>query len=95
MVTRPVRIGPAVAKAIRAAQLGDWDAAAVALAKHYAALVDDGDQAAGLRLLRVLDSLGLTPASRTARTARGEAPSGPVVHSKLDELRARRARRSG
>lgn len=88
--------------ALAAVQLKPGDAAAVALARAYAAELDvktcpecdrGGDLAkVGPLLLAVLTALGMTPAARKAVTGKGgtDASSGP---SPMDELRQRRANR--
>ncbi len=81
---------PAVDQAIAALRLEDADVAAVRLARGYADTIDQArDPAWGYRwlgpeLLRVLEQLGATPATRKpAEPPRGE--------SQLDRLRAARA----
>jgi hypothetical protein len=68
------------------------DAATVALARRYAALIDDeGDLVkVGPALLAALVQLGMTPKARSAVTGGGAPDAG---RTKLDELRARRAAR--
>ncbi len=76
------------------------DAAAVKLAKHYARLIDEASDAKqaniarwlGPELLKVLESLGATPAARSALKPRGSKTSERA--SKLDQLREARARRA-
>jgi hypothetical protein len=88
-------ISPALAKALDDAPLLPRDAAAVAVVRRYAALIDGGDDEAlnaiGPKLMRALESLGMTPAGRGAKGGAGV----PATASKLDELRARRDRRTG
>jgi len=90
-------IGPAVAETINALQLAPEDAAAVQLARRYAAILDDafalddevrtwGDL--GPKLLSVLESLGATPKARAAALKGGASR----VESRLAAIReARRA----
>ena len=67
--------------------LGPGDAAAIMLARRYAALIDDGDLAVtdrvGPKLFAVLESLGATPAARAKMTG-GAKPDG---RSRLTALR--------
>lgn len=88
-------ISQALASAVQAAQLKPQDAAAVALCESYAALLDaDGETLPDLgpKLLRALESLGLTPAGRGAKG--GDSP-GARIAAQLDEFTARRARKHG
>lgn len=92
---RPPSMTRALATALRSAQLDDQDAAAVALAKAYAARIDSDPEAlvkVGHLVLPVLTALGLTPAARKAVAPKGATASG--TPSRLDELRARRASRA-
>lgn len=91
---RPVDdlIAPDVAETLKKlTALSAEDAAAVKLARRYAAAIDGAaDQDAALamfgpKLLAVLEQLGATPKSRSAR--KGGAPSGT---GKLAALRAAR-----
>lgn len=75
------------------------DAAAIALAKRYAAaldaLPDDVEEldSLGPKYLKVLESLGMTPAGRNARGGAANGPAVPAARP-IDELRARRAQRA-
>lgn len=87
----------AVAAALRDAPLLPQDAAGKALVRRYAAAIDAADDLEvlsdlGPKLLAALSALGLTPAGRGVK---GGAQGGGRVASKLDELRARRERRTG
>ena len=97
-----------LADAVRAglAELGDLDPrdqACAALAVQYAEHIDDpqdwGDvqrdplAELGPKLLAALTALGMTPAARKGITATASAAEKP--QSKLDELRAARAKRAG
>lgn len=90
-------LAPAVQEAINALKLAPEDAGAVQLAHSYAKAIDEAGEKAdmldrlGPKLLACLESLGATP---RARATRGGGASAPVA-SKLDELRARRAKRAG
>lgn len=85
---------PAVKETIAALDLPDKDTAAVRLALRYAALIDDHrDPAWALRwigpeLLRILESLGATPA------ARNSMKDTPAVHAGVNRLQVMRAARS-
>ncbi|HEX5120354.1 MAG TPA: hypothetical protein VFW65_34665 [Pseudonocardiaceae bacterium] len=83
----------AVTSAARQANLGGRDRAALALAKRYAADLDNGGDLdkLGPRLLAVLDALVLTPKALAAITkgVTGDKPTADPV----DELRSRRAAR--
>lgn len=95
-------IAPAVAETIAALDLRPEDAAAVKLARLYAAQIDDatgsGDPKIGAwaarwiapLLLDVLESLGATPAAR-ARLKKGGS-DGNAPESQLDRLRKAKAR---
>lgn len=81
---------------------GGKDAAAAKLAQQYARTIDEAPPgkayAAALRWLgpelhKVLDSLGATPAARAAIARTAPKPAAPAQESKLDQLRAARARR--
>ncbi|MFW6091983.1 MAG: terminase small subunit [Actinomycetota bacterium] len=73
-------LGPAVAATLTSLGLGDSDAAAARLARHYAAAIDASHcsecgadttlDTLGPKLLAALDALGATPAAR-ARMLRG------------------------
>lgn len=84
-------LAPAVADTIRQLDLADEDAAAVRLARRYAAAIDDGGPATlnelGPKLLTVLESLGATPKARAAITKGTTASDTP---SRLQALRAAR-----
>ena len=89
---------PDVRATIAALKLDGQDAAAAQLALALANAIDVADKpAAALRwlgpeLLKVLESLGATPAAR-ARMPKPQA--APQRASRLDELRAVRARQPG
>jgi hypothetical protein len=72
----------------------DRDAGAVELARTYVREIAMGGDLAklGPALLACLAALGLTPAARAALVKGG---TGGSVPSPLDELKARRAKRSG
>jgi hypothetical protein len=74
--------------------IDDRDGAAVALAYAVAAELDDGGDVEKLapKLQAVLETLLLTPRARAAVTTGGTP--GESITSPLDELRARRRRRS-
>lgn len=78
MTTKPPSVSRALAGAVRAAGLERTDVAAVALAKRYAHLLDEGNDEAladfGPKLLAVLVELKLTPKARSAVLAGGGAP---------------------
>ncbi|NIJ10618.1 hypothetical protein FHU38_000962 [Saccharomonospora amisosensis] len=78
--------------ALREVETTPGDAAAVALAKRYAALVDADEAAAvkvGPLLLDCLRELRMTPKARAA-VVKGADGDGGKPRSKLDELRERR-----
>jgi hypothetical protein len=88
----------ALADSLRSAQLLPQDAAAKALARRYAQLLDEARDAEvevevyddlGPKYLAVLTALRLTPAGRGVKGGAGDASPGV---SKLDDLRARRER---
>jgi len=88
-------IAPAVAETVNALQLEPEDAAAVQLARRYAAILDDAyatdDEAKvwndlGPKLLAVLESLGATPRAR-ALAAKGGATR---AESRLAAIRSAR-----
>ena len=87
-------IGPAVTNAVQALTLEPEDDAAVALARQYAAAIDDADNPAdaleklGPKLLSVLEQLGATPRAR-AQITKGAVTNGSG-QSKLAALRAAR-----
>ena len=93
---------PAVCETIAALGLDSTDAAAAKLARQYARTIDEQPPgklyAAALRWLgpelhKILESLGATPAARAA-LKRGDKPAPTAQESKLDQLRANRARRA-
>lgn len=75
------------------------DGGAAKLALRYARLIDEASDAKqanvlrwlGPELLKVLESLGATPASRAAIT-KGAKDKAPAHVSKLDQLREARAK---
>jgi hypothetical protein len=90
----------ALTRALKDAPTLPRDAAAIALAKRYAealdALPDDAQEldTLGPKLLRTLESLGMTPAGRSTRG--GTADGQPTVDDDLAKLRERaNQRRSG
>lgn len=90
MTTKPPSIARALAAALRDARPRPEDAAAVALAKHYAALIDEEPAAlvkVGPLLLAALTALSLTPAARRAVVSGGEPPHGANVVTRLRALR--------
>jgi hypothetical protein len=88
-------LAPAVEETLAALQLGEGDAAAAHLARRYAKVIDEArDPAYAMRwlgplLLASLEALRATPMSRKAEKP---AERGP---SRLDQLRAARARSGG
>jgi hypothetical protein len=86
-----------VSASLAALEVDERDAGARELAMSYATLIDaatdpwDVMERLGPKLHVTLESLGLTPRARTAATK--GAPS--VSSNPLDELRGRRARRTG
>ena len=98
---------PAVCAAIASLGIdpkdGGEDAAAAKLAQQYARTIDEAPPGKeyytrlrwlGPELLKVLDSLGATPAARAA-IKRGEAKDKPPAQvSKLDQLREARSKRA-
>jgi hypothetical protein len=70
------------------------DRATAELALTYARYIDAGDDLSklGPALLSCLAALGMTPAARKAALKGG---NGGTAATPLDELRARRAKRSG
>jgi hypothetical protein len=91
----------ALTDALRDAPPSPRDRAGVQLARRYAQLLDaargEAGEAAtynelGPKLLACLTALGLTLAGRGAKGGTGDAPA---VGGRLDELRARRERRTG
>lgn len=96
-MTSAGEITQAVADALQDAQLQPRDTGAVALVMRYAAALDANSYDVkvlsdlGPKLLAGLVALGMAPAGR------GKAGGGQVapVANKLDELRARRARKNG
>jgi hypothetical protein len=89
-------LGPAVEETLSALQLGERDAGAAQLARSYARLIDQAPEegrvaalrAAGPLLLKALQALGATPASRAA--AGGKQPRRQPP-SQLAKLRAAHA----
>jgi hypothetical protein len=95
-VTRAPSISRALLVALKTAEHEPVDAAAVALAKAYAARLDDDPDALlkiGHMMLPVLTALGMTPAARRATAPKGATPDAPVVRP-LDQLRDRRRSRA-
>lgn len=84
----------AINVAIDSADVQDRDCAAVQLALAYAKAIDDGAaiEKVGPMLLSALDALLLTPRAR--KVVEKGMNSGAAPASPLDELRARRAKRS-
>lgn len=78
--------------ALGAAMVEPVDAGTIELARAYAGEIDEGGDLAklGPLLLAALVQLRMTPAARTAVLKGGATSDKPA--SKLDELRARRAR---
>lgn len=90
-------VSEALTASLAGLDLKSQDAAAVALAKRYAAVLDvvDADVVkVGPAFLAVLSALGMTPAGRAAVLGKGGDPRGGQPQSRADELRARRAQRS-
>lgn len=94
---------PAVCETIASLELDSRDAAAVKLAKQYARTIDEQPPgklyAATIRWLgpelqRILESLGATPAARAALKRGDSKDTPPAQASKLDQLRAARAKRA-
>lgn len=94
MPTPRVLLGPEVEKSISSAQILPRDAGAVALIRHYAALIDNASDKEvlgvasdiGPKLLNALAALHMTPASRS--TEKGGAPSVTPAGSALAGLRS-------
>jgi hypothetical protein len=86
-------LGTAVETSLEALGLGEQDAAAAALARRYAEVLDTARDPAwaarwlGPELLRVLDALKATPAARQK-----DSKPGKTEPSRLDQLRSVRAR---
>jgi hypothetical protein len=86
-------IAPAVNETLNQLDLSEADAAAAALAKRYAAAIDEAINPhvvlddLGPKLLAVLESLGATPKARAA-IQKGASSSGQTT--KLSALRAAR-----
>ena len=80
--------------ALQDARVKPVDAAAASLAVAYARAIERGGDIGklGVGYLRVLDALQMTPKARAVaqKGGPGDAPAAP---SRLDELRARRARK--
>jgi len=91
-------LAPAVAGTVAALGLDGKDVAAVKLAGRYAAAIDGAESpgaalaAFGPLLLRVLESLGATPAGRAGLKAATPAKAAP---SRLDLLRQASAQTHG
>ncbi|WP_457620992.1 terminase small subunit [Micromonospora chalcea] len=94
MLTPRVLLGPEVEKSISSAQILPRDAGAIALVRHYAALIDGAsdDKLMGVasdigpKLLAALAALHMTPASRS--TEKGGVPSATPAGAALAGLRA-------
>jgi hypothetical protein len=86
----------AITAALRETELTGADGAAVALALLYAREMDAGIAASvnGRQLLEVLTALGMTPRARAAVTKGAQSSDHAPSRSKVDELRARRERRT-
>lgn len=91
----------AFAEALKSATVRPEDAAAVALARRLAQLIDlergeEGESAIVVKLAaeyrQVLAQLAMTPGARAAQTGKG-TPAAPAPRSPLDELRAKRRAR--
>lgn len=94
-MARKGRLQLALDRSLRALTLQPEDDAVVALAREYTAAIDaDGQQLVmlGKNLRETLIELGMTPRARAAMF-KGE-PEKPAT-SPIDELRARRQKRSG
>lgn len=98
MARKTASVLTALYTALKAAETSKADEAAVALAKQYAAELDDGGcpecgsrfermEKLGPKLLAALEQLGMTPRARGAKGA------SHAVVSPLDELRKRRRAR--
>ena len=94
-MTRAPSVSRALVAALRAVPLGPEDQAATALAKQYAAQIDDGADLSklGPPLLAVLAALRMTPAARAA-VVKGGAPGGGTDGGPLGQLRALRGTRA-
>lgn len=92
---QPESLEREVRKALADLSIKPADGAAVELALTYAREIDAGGDLAklGPALLATLTALRMTPAARAA-AVKGGQDAGPPA-SPLDELRARRAKRSG
>ena len=92
----PDTLAEALAEALRSVPVRPEDAAVVALARCYAAVVDAAATAEaqavlaelGPKLLAVLVELGMTPRARAAVLGKG-SPARRGERTKLDELRER------
>lgn len=89
----------AVDSALLAAPPAEADHAAAELARKYADEIDSMDEGSelgklGPALLSCLEALHLTPRAR-ALARKGEVSSDKSGGGKLDELRAKRARKNG
>jgi hypothetical protein len=75
-------LAPAIGETITALELGGKDVAAAQLARRYAAAIDQArSPAAALRalgplLLKALESLGATPAARSAKARKPDQRAG-------------------
>lgn len=90
MTTKPPSVSRALALALRATRTAPEDAAAVALARHYAALIDETPaalQKIGPLLLSALAALGMTPAARQAVAKGGDPARGSDVVARLRAVR--------
>ena len=88
-------LGPAVEEAIGSLNLAPEDAAAVRLARSYAAAIDtaanpqDALERFGPKLLAALNALGASPRSRSILRARGGG-GGNAGPNRLTQLREAR-----
>jgi hypothetical protein len=92
-VARSGSVLSAIETALSSLPLTPADDAAKALARQYASAIDDDPDVlakVGPQFLAVLVELGLTPKARAAVAGGQSAPT----NSKLDELRAQRAKRA-
>lgn len=94
----------AYAEAVKAAKTRPEDAGTIALGRRLAQLIDQerGEEGEAVIVAKlsaeyraVLAALGMTPAARAAQTGKAAAAQTEAPKSPLDELRKRRAERTG
>ncbi|PWW50258.1 terminase small subunit [Actinokineospora spheciospongiae] len=91
-------LGRALTAALEHVKVEPEDGSAVALARKYAAEIDEGNAAAlaklGPLLLAALVELGMTPRARAA-VVKGKGDNGARKRSALDDLQDEHDARSG